>query len=285
MTVKTLRDLYVLTRDGLRTGGIENADRVARDFLKRTMDISDIDILTNPDREIYSGIIGEMNEYLKRHISGEPVSRIFSEREFWGIPFRITPDVLDPRPDTETIVEVALRRFSVDSPVDILDLGTGSGCIITALMTEWPHARGVASDISEKALAVAGENAHRAGVGDRIAFVQSNWGNTIEAVFDLIVSNPPYISNHELPNLPPEVRNFDPILALSGGDDGLDCYRDIITETKRLLKAGGIGLLEVGFTQAEDVARLVEDSGLSVLGVHPDIAGIPRVVEISIGEK
>lgn len=150
MTVKTLRDLYVLTRDGLRTGGIENADRVARDFLKRTMDISDIDILTNPDREIYSGIIGEMNEYLKRHISGEPVSRIFSEREFWGIPFRITPDVLDPRPDTETIVEVALRRFSVDSPVDILDLGTGSGCIITALMTEWPHARGVASDISER---------------------------------------------------------------------------------------------------------------------------------------
>lgn len=101
----------------------------------------------------------------------------------------------------------------------------------------------------------------------------------------MIVSNPPYISNHELPNLPPEVRNFDPILALSGGDDGLDCYRDIITETKRLLKAGGIGLLEVGFTQAEDVARLVEDSGLSVLGVHPDIAGIPRVVEISIGEK
>lgn len=282
---KTIRDLYVLTRDELRQGGIENADLVARDLLKRTIDVSDLDIVTNASREIYSGKIDEMNSYLKRHISGEPVSRIFGEREFWGIPFKITPDVLDPRPDTETIVEVALQRFAGGAPESILDLGTGSGCIITALMTEWPLARGVANDISDKALAVAEENARRAGVGDRLSFVQGSWGEGVEGLFDLIVSNPPYISNREIPNLPPAVKNFDPILALEGGEDGLECYRALLTEIKRLLKNGGIGLLEVGFSQAQDVSRLVEDSGLSVRGVHPDIAGIPRVVEISFGEK
>jgi len=282
---KTLRDLYVVTRDCLREGGVENPDIVARDLMKRTMEVSDLDIISNERRELYSGKIEELNQCLKRHISGEPVSRIFGEREFWGLPFRITPDVLDPRPDTETIVEIAMKRFTGNAPESVLDLGTGSGCIIISLLSEWPHTRGIANDVCEKALAVAQGNAERAGIDDRLGFVQGSWGDKITDRFDLIVSNPPYISNPEIPNLPSAVKNYDPILALSGGDDGLDCYKIIVTETKRLLKSGGVCLLEVGFSQAEDVSRLVEDSGLSVIDIHPDIAGIPRVVEISSGDK
>ena len=119
----------------------------------------------------------------------------------------------------------------------------------------------------------------------RIKFVQSSWGESVKGKYDVIVSNPPYITNQEMTNLPPEVKNYDPILALCGGDDGLDCYRVIVTEIKKLLKKGGAAFLEVGFSQADGVARLVEDSGLFVNAVHPDMAGIPRVVEISFGEK
>jgi len=274
-----------MTRDGLRAVGIDNADLVARDLLKRTLDVSDIDIVSNAEREIYSGKVNELKESLKRRIGGEPVSRIFGEREFWGIPFKITQDVLDPRPDTETIVDAALRRFAGDSPATILDLGTGSGCIVIALLKEWQRSYGVASDISEKVLAVARENAERAEIGKRLEFIRADWGDIINEQFDLIVSNPPYISNPEIPNLPPEVKNYDPILALDGGNDGLDCYRIIVREIKRLLKPGGCALLEIGFSQGEQVTRLVEDSGLSVMALHPDIAGIPRVVEISFGEK
>ncbi len=281
----TLKELYIMTRDGLRAVGIDNADLVARDLLKRTLDVSDIDIVSNAEREIYSGKVNELKESLKRRIGGEPVSRIFGEREFWGIPFKITQDVLDPRPDTETIVDAALRRFAGDSPATILDLGTGSGCIVIALLKEWQRSYGVASDISEKVLAVARENAERAEIGKRLEFIRADWGDIINEQFDLIVSNPPYISNPEIPNLPPEVKNYDPILALDGGNDGLDCYRIIVREIKRLLKPGGCALLEIGFSQGEQVTRLVEDSGLSVMALHPDIAGIPRVVEISFGEK
>ena len=285
MSSTTLKDLYYAIRKALKEGGVDNPDMVARDFIKRAVDVADIDIIISSEREIYSGKAQEVNDCLKRHLDGEPVSRIFGAREFWGIPLKITPDVLDPRQDTETIIDAAIRRFIGDPPGTVLDLGTGSGCIIIALLTEWPKARGVAVDVCEKALAVAAGNAKALDMDGRIKFVQSSWGESVKGKYDVIVSNPPYITNQEMTNLPPEVKNYDPILALCGGDDGLDCYRVIVTEIKKLLKKGGAAFLEVGFSQADGVARLVEDSGLFVKAVYPDMAGIPRVVEISFGEK
>ena len=157
MSSTTLKDLYYAIRKALKEGGVDNPDMVARDFIKRAVDVADIDIIISSEREIYSGKAQEVNDCLKRHLDGEPVSRIFGEREFWGIPLKITPDVLDPRQDTETIIDAAIRRFIGDPPGTVLDLGTGSGCIIIALLTEWPKARGVAVDVCEKALAVAAD--------------------------------------------------------------------------------------------------------------------------------
>lgn len=283
--MKTLKDLYIDTRDTLKQSGVDNPDIVARDFIKRTVDVADIDIILSSEQEIYEGKIEEINQSLKRHISGEPVSRIYGEREFWGIPFKITSDVLDPRQDTETIVEAAIKKFIGRPPELVLDLGTGSGCLIVSLLTEWPKANGVAVDVCKKALRVAKENAQSAGVEKRLKLIHSNWSESVKGTFDVIVSNPPYISNHEIANLSLEVKNYDPILALDGGDDGLDCYKKIFTEIKSLLKPDGTAFFEIGISQADDVTRLVEDSGLLVNMVHPDIAGIPRVVEISFGEK
>ena len=285
MSETNLKELYYETRNALREHGIHNADIEAREFIKYVIDIADIDIIIRSDQPVYSEKVKQLREGLQRRLQGEPVSRIFGEREFWSLPFKVTPDVLDPRPDTETIVDAAIRHFIGNPPEQVLDLGTGSGCLIVSLMTEWPLSHGHAVDISGKALLVASENARTHGVDDRITFVTSDWGESVNGYFDLIVSNPPYISNREIANLPPEVKNYDPILALEGGEDGLDCYRKIILAVKKLLKLNGICLLEVGYDQAEKVSRLVEDSGLFVRGVHPDMAGIPRVVEISFGEK
>ncbi len=281
----TLKDLYFETRKTLQDGGVDNVDNIARDFIKHNIDVADIDIIISSEREILSSTVKDVQEGLKRRLDGEPVSRIFGENEFWGIPFKVTPDVLDPRVDTEIIVDAAIKKFIGDPPEAVLDLGTGSGCLIISLLTEWPKAQGVGVDVCKKALAVAGENARINKIEKRLKLVQSNWGDSVKGKFDVIVSNPPYIANHEMPNLPKEVKNYDPILALSGGEDGLNCYRLIIKEIKNLLKRDGVCFFEVGFSQADDVTRLVEDSGLSVDAIHPDTAGIPRVVEISFGEK
>ncbi|MCB9988953.1 MAG: peptide chain release factor N(5)-glutamine methyltransferase [Rhodospirillales bacterium] len=285
MSQGTIRELYLELRDKLRQSGIYTADVEAREFIKHAVEVADIDIIVRSDTPIGQAKRNEIDSWLARRLKGEPISRIFGEREFWGLPFKVTPDVLDPRPDTETIIEAALKRFLGDPPETILDMGTGTGCIIISLLTEWPKARGVAVDVCDKALAVANENAKRNGTDKRLKLGKSNWGESIKGKFDLIVSNPPYITNQEWENLDVSVKNFDPILALKGGEDGLDCYRTIVTETKKLLKPDGAAFFEVGFSQADDVVRLVEDSGLCCKGVHADIAGIPRVVEISFGEK
>jgi len=272
-------------RERLKQAGIDNPDLVARVFIKESMGLTDADFITQPQRSLSEEDIIKIESMLARRLEGEPVSRILGEREFWGLPFKVTPDVLDSRPDTETLVEAALKEFSDSPPARILDFGTGTGCILIALLHEWPDSSGVAVDISEKALDVARENAKKNGVADRISFIQSNWGEKIEESFDLIVSNPPYIPNQDIPNLDIEVKNHDPILALAGGKDGLDAYRQLFSDIKRLLSPCGKAFAEIGYSQGGDVPRLVKDYGLSVKNVHFDLAGIVRVVEISCGDK
>ena len=210
------------------------------------------------------------------------MAQILGEREFWGRAFRVTPDVLDPRPETETLVEAALGGPPAGR---LLDLGTGSGCLLVTLLAEWPEATGVGVDVSPAALAVARENAERHGVEERATFHRGDWCAGLEGRFDLIVSNPPYIADDELAQLAPEVREHEPRLALAGGPDGLDAYRRLAPELPRLLSPGGRVLLEVGAGQAAAVVTILDEAGLAVGGIRCDLGGHGRVVEASLRQN
>jgi release factor glutamine methyltransferase len=208
----------------------------------------------------------------------EPVSRILGAREFWGLTLEISPATLDPRPDTETLVEAALRLRREGQAVRVLDLGTGSGSILLALLSAWPEATGVGVDIVPEAVAVAARNAERHGLADRARFQIGDWGIGLDGPFDVVVSNPPYITDAEMAVLAPEVANFDPARALRGGADGLAAYRAIASQLKSLIAADGVVLFEVGQGQAESVAAILTDHGFCQAAYAHDLAGVARVV-------
>ena len=280
-----LAELYRQLRQNLWAAGVVTADRDARVIISNHTGFEWADIVAREQSEISPANLERIAADVERRIAGEPVSRIYGERQFWGLDFKICDDTLDPRPDTETIIDVALNHFGTSPPANILDLGTGSGCIIIALLSEWKQARGVAIDLSLNVVKTAMGNARHNKVEDRLSVYCGSWGRALNKKFDLIVSNPPYIPNPVIPTLSKEVRNHDPILALDGGPDGLKAYRDILTEMKRLLSEDGIALFEIGYNQQSDVVRLVGESGFSVKGVHHDLSGLPRVVEIARGDN
>ncbi len=215
-----------------------------------------------------------------RREAREPVAVIIGTREFWSLDFAVSADVLIPRPDSETLVEAALTSISErDSSLRILDLGTGSGCLLLALLSEWPLARGLGVDISEAALSVAAANARNLGLDGRAEFEVSDWGDGVSGRFDIIVANPPYIADGEFATLEPEVARFEPRLALTGGDDGLDCIRLLAPRLGPLLAARGRAFVEIGASQSDAVTALLEARGLRVCKVHKDLAGHPRAVE------
>jgi len=228
-----------------------------------------------------------IEQFVARREKGEPVSRILGHREFWGLDFIVTKDTLDPRPDTEILVENALnwaRTKGAGKALKMADIGTGTGCILIALLTELPDATGIAVDLSPEALAVARENAARHGVEGRISFRQGSYLEPLQGgEVDLLVSNPPYIPDSDIPTLAKEVRNHDPILALSGGKDGLVPYKTMFTEIKSVLNDGGRAFFEIGYGQFPDIVRLVDDSDATLTAAYPDLAGIPRVVEVALG--
>lgn len=218
-----------------------------------------------------------------RRIAGEPVARIVGVKEFWGLPLALAPAVLVPRPDTETVVEAALAAVggAIARPraVRIADLGTGSGALLLALLSELTHAIGVGTDCDPAALAVARANARRLGLAARGHFVASDYGTALGGGFDLVVANPPYIRTQDIDALAPEVRDFDPRCALDGGPDGLAGYRAIAADATRLLAPGAPLAVEVGAGQAHEVAELFESAGLLVkTAPKRDLNGVPRVV-------
>ncbi|MDE0697522.1 MAG: peptide chain release factor N(5)-glutamine methyltransferase [Boseongicola sp.] len=205
---------------------------------------------------------------------GRPVSQIVGKRDFWKGAFKVTRDVLDPRPETELLVELGVQE-----PFGrILDLGTGSGCVVISLLMECPKALGVGTDISEKALLVAEENAESMGVAERVTLSVSDWYDDVGGRYDLIVSNPPYIAANEFKDLRPEIRCHEPRVALAGGIDGLSAYRAIAAGARNHLTPGGRLLVEIGSTQADGVRSLMADAGLESLAVHADLDGRDRVV-------
>ncbi|MEM9795653.1 MAG: peptide chain release factor N(5)-glutamine methyltransferase [Pseudomonadota bacterium] len=237
---------------------------------------------------------------VERRLRRQPVAQITGRRSFWMHDFIVTPDVLDPRPDTETLVSTALNMRAEDLkdperwpptgdvtwppvPFDrVLDLGTGSGCVLLSLLHECPTATGLGTDISEAALTVAARNAEAVGVANRAAFRKADWLNGIDGRFDMIVSNPPYIAEAEMAELQPEVRDWEPRIALTPGGDGLDAYRVLTRDAPDRLAPGGRLLVEIGAGQGPAVGDLFRAAGLERVTVHPDINGKDRVVS---GEK
>ena len=219
---------------------------------------------------------------LERRCRREPMSQILGQREFWSMPFRVTSATLTPRPDTETLIEGLIDHVDVP-PKRILDLGTGTGCIVMALLSHWDDAQGFACDVSSEALAVAEENADTLGFADRLTLSQNDWTQTgwadaWDAPFDIVVSNPPYIPAGDIDALDTDVKDFEPLSALAGGEDGLDAYRDIVAGLGGLLAPGGTVCFEVGIGQADDVASLLSAAGLSMLDKRKDLGGIERAV-------
>jgi release factor glutamine methyltransferase len=220
-----------------------------------------------------------LSRYAARRAAREPVSRILGERGFWTLDLAVAAQVLDPRADTEALIETTLALLpSRDAPFSLLDLGSGSGAIVCALLSELPSTQAVAVDLSPAACAATAANLARCGVADRARVVRGRWGAALAGPFDVVVSNPPYIRTDDLATLDPEVRLHDPALALDGGADGLDCYREIVADLPRLLKGDGLAAFEVGHDQAVAVAGLLGAAGYAVARVGQDAGGRARVV-------
>ena len=231
-------------------------------------------LLLNPDREAPPGF----DALLARRLAHEPVAYITGAKSFWTLDLHVTPDVLIPRPDSETLVEAAVARFGKAGPQTILDLGTGSGALLLACLSEWPDAWGLGVDRSASAIAIAKGNADRLGFGHRARFVQGDWGAALDHQFDLILCNPPYVEMEA--ELAPDVADFEPAGALFAGPEGLDEYRRLAPELVRLLAPGGIALVEIGATQRESVTALMQVADLDAR-CRQDLAGRDRCLELS----
>ena len=258
----------------LAAAGIDTAARDARILLAHAMGLDAGRLTLNLQDDLMAWQEAAFSEHIAARSSRQPVSQIIGQRLFWGLPFRVTRDTLDPRPETETLVAEALSQ-----PFQkMLDLGTGTGCILLSCLNGMPEAEGTGADISTAALVVAQGNAQALGLADRARFVQSDWFASVTGAFDLIVSNPPYIAADEMATLAPEVREWEPHLALTPGGDGLDAYRTIAAGAIKRLMPGGRLLVEIGPTQGKAVAALFTCAGLEDLRIPPDMDGRDRVV-------
>lgn len=259
--------------------GIENPRREARIGLCAACGVSQLALIVAPQEPLGPAAF-RVREFAARRAAGEPLSRVLCKREFWGLSLTISPEVLDPRPETELIVELAARILSDrrDAPLRILDLGVGSGSLLCALLTEFPNARGVGVDISTGAASVALGNLEQCGFLHRAEIRVGDWTGGLEGPFDLVVSNPPYIPTADLPRLPREVREFDPWLALDGGSDGLAAYREIIPGSRSLLEPRGWLVAEFGERQAAKVVAIANQCGFTDITTYKDLAGLDRVV-------
>lgn len=253
----------------------------ARILVEETTGLDRAALLLEGDRPLGVGAAVRLAAMVRRRLGGEPVWRILGRREFWGLSFAVTPAVLDPRPDTETIVAAALAAVAArrTEPLRIADLGTGSGAILGALLSELPRSLGWGVDRSEDACRVARGNLDALGLGERALVLTGDWARALRSNgLDLVVSNPPYIATGDLPALDREVRDHDPRAALDGGADGLAAYRAIAADLPRLLAPDGVAVLEVGAGQAPEVGRLLATSGLTIGPVRRDLGGHERAV-------
>ncbi|MGJ5130747.1 peptide chain release factor N(5)-glutamine methyltransferase [Bradyrhizobium oligotrophicum] len=264
--------------------GLDSPELDARLLVGHALQLDLTGLVMQGRRQLSHDDTQRLETLVQRRLAGEPVARILGTKEFWGLDLRLSADTLVPRPDTETVVELALEHLAAGGDLKrrlrIADLGTGSGAILLALLSELPRAFGLGTDISLAALTTARDNARALGLADRAGFVACSYAAALSAGFDLIVSNPPYIPSSEISELDVEVRTHDPLRALDGGKDGLDAYRALIPQAAALLRPDGAVIVEVGLGQSDEVAALMVRAGLTADSstIRADLAGIPRTV-------
>jgi release factor glutamine methyltransferase len=268
-------------RAALKAAGVDGGDSDARILTAAALGISASQLITRPDEPVADGDCLRLRNWIARRGAGEPVARLTGTREFWGLPFILSTETLVPRPDTETLVEAVVEaRPDRNARLRILDLGTGSGCILLALLSEYWEATGLGVDLSADAVATARLNAERLEFAERAFIQQGSWDDGISERFDIVVSNPPYIPSTDIGDLEIEVRDHDPALALDGGADGLEAYRELARRLPQRLVPGGIAAIELGVGQEDAVGALMAASGFSV-AVRHDLAGVARVLLLS----
>ncbi|MFQ5971323.1 MAG: peptide chain release factor N(5)-glutamine methyltransferase [Alphaproteobacteria bacterium] len=266
----------------LAAAGIEHARLDARLLVARAAGVAVEDLIRDPARELTSREHRALQGLVGRRARREPLAHITGRREFWSLELAVSREVLTPRPESETLVDAVLERLpDRNSGVRILDLGTGSGCLLLALLSELVHATGVGVDRSEAALSVARWNARRLGLAGRAHFVVGDWGTALTGAFDVMMCNPPYVPSGLLSRLMPEVSANEPRLALDGGPDGLSAYGAVLADVRRLMAPDGLAALEVGQGQRRAVAALAEGAGLALAGVRDDLSGTERCLVVS----
>ena len=282
MTSNRVADLYAATTTRLRSAEIATPEIDAKLLLCGAANLSGTQLVTDPDKELDQQSVDRLTGFVERRIAREPVHRILGQREFFGLVFELSPGTLEPRPDTETLVELVLDYVDLHdamrNQLRFADLGAGSGAIALALLHNMPNASAVAVDISEDALETVRRNAERHGNSERLDIVCGNWLEKLNGGFDFVVSNPPYIPSKTCDELEPEVRNHDPRIALDGGADGLDCYRLILSEAASHIVPGGFMGLEIGCDQLTSVTQLAAEHGWQVAESRKDLSGNDRAI-------
>jgi release factor glutamine methyltransferase len=275
----TIGALLTAAQARLKSAGVDTPRLDAILLLAEANAMSEDHIRGRPEAPLAPEAAASFEAMLQRRLRREPVSKIIGRREFWSLEFRTSSDVLDPRADSETLVAGVLAAIpDRAASLRLVDFGTGSGCLLLSLLHELPNATGVGIDVSPPALAIAQDNADRLGLSSRCIFRLGSWGKGIEGTFDVLMSNPPYIESGVVPGLEPEVADYDPLLALDGGADGLDAYRALLPDMARLAVKHAFAALEVGMGQDVAVGRLLADAGFGEIAVLPDLSGIGRVV-------
>ena len=262
----------------LAEGGIETNSLDARIILREIFNFDEKELILNSDLILSESKISKVQKIITRRLSYEPVSKIFGKRDFYNSTFSISNDVLDPRPETENIVEIANNFILEKGYESFIDLGTGSGCIILSILKENKNLTAVGVDISIDAINIAKKNSKDMNLEKRSSFLVSNWLSSIYNSYDLIISNPPYIPSDEIITLSKTVKNFDPLISLDGGQDGLKCYKEIAEDINRVINKNGRVILEIGYNQAHDVIKIFESKEFKLLKIYNDINGLNRIL-------
>ena len=283
--IVTIGDAINMAVASLAGAGVPQPRLEARLLVQAALEVGPETVFGYPERDMPAGPLGHFQGMLAARLERRPMAHILGEREFWSLPIKVTPATLVPRPDSETVVETVLQRLpGRAAPLRILDLGTGGGCLLLALLSELGQARGLGIDRSGAALAVARENAIRLGLDGRASFATGDWLGGVAGVFDVVVANPPYIPDADIDGLEPEVARFEPRPALAGGRDGLDAYRALLPGLCGHLARGGFAVLEHGLGQADEIIALAaRAAGLAVIGAARDLGGHRRCLVLGRG--
>lgn len=273
-----LKEIQRKLCNNFSTIGIETPELDARIILKEVLSLDDKDLILKESLDIPEEMIEEIITIESRRLNGEPISKIFKKRDFYNSTFIISNDVLDPRPETELIVEIANNYINKNEVKNILDLGTGSGCILLSILKENRMINGLGIDLSKEAISIAKQNSKKLNLETQSNFLVSNWMSSVNYKYDLVVSNPPYIASEDIKKLSKSVKIYDPILSLDGGDDGLNSYRLIASDLKRIIGMNALIIIEIGYNQSLQVIDIFKKNDFKLIKKYNDINGLDRVL-------